>query len=103
MAPEPAASSSLPCWPVTALLRKRLVRQDAELAELDEVFHAREDRVSELESSLAKSTPRETSLRSQVSALPTDLVALRADLTASQTSAATASSVLTSFVPSIGV
>lgn len=89
MAPKPAASSTQPHGPVIALLRELLARREAEFAVLDEALLTREDLVMEPESSLAKSSSGEVNLRSQVSALQTDLDAARADLTASQLSVAT--------------
>lgn len=91
---EPVALSPPPCGPVIAFQRERHARRDAEFAEIDEAFLARDDRVLELESSFAKATSTEAILCSQVGALQTDLVDKRADLTASRASIATATFML---------
>lgn len=96
-APEPVASNTPPRGPVVALLRKLLTHRDAKFAELDKTFIAREDRVLELESSLARSSSGETTLLSQVGALWIDPDAVGVDLTASQLSVAIAISVLDQF------
>lgn len=90
MALKSAASGTLPRGPVFFFSRKRLARRDAEFAELAEAFFAPEDCVSSLESSLKKSTSKEATLRSQVSALWTAMDAARAGLATSQFSLATA-------------
>lgn len=91
---EPASTSTSPRASVIALLRERLARQDAEFVKLDETFLAHKDRVLELKSSVAKSTTSEANLCSQVSTLQADLVAACTELTASQSSVATATSEL---------
>lgn len=88
--PESALLSTPPRAAVLALLRESLVHRDAEFAKLDESFLTFEDRVLELKSSSAKTTSGRAHLRSQVGALQTDVAAMRAYLTASQTSVAMA-------------
>lgn len=64
IAPKSAASSIPTRRPVSALLRECLARWNTEFAELDETFFAREKRVLELKSFLAKSISREPTIRS---------------------------------------
>lgn len=96
---EPAALSTPPREPITALLPKHLACQNAEFAKLDKAFLAREDRVLVLEWSLAMSPSNQANPRSQVSTLQTDLDAVHADPTASQSSVPTATSKLDRLVP----
>lgn len=59
IAPEPAAASPLARGPVIVFVRERLALRDAEFAELDKDFLAREDCVPELKSCLVKSVSTE--------------------------------------------
>lgn len=79
---------------VGASMRGRLARRDTKFAKLVEHLLAHEDHTLKLESSLAKSTSNEVTLRSQESALQNDLVATRVDPTASESFVATTTSKL---------
>lgn len=87
---ELATSSTPSCGPVIALFSERLARRDAEFSKLDEAFFGREDLALESEQSLAKTASSEANICSQASVLQADVAAMRADLTASESSIATA-------------
>lgn len=70
-----------------ALLRKRLACRDAEFAELDEAFIARENLVLESESSLPAATSMKAKLYFSIATLQTDLSFARASLAATRSSA----------------
>lgn len=92
--PEPVSSSTPLRELVTTSLSEIHARQKAEFVKLDEAFLAREDRVQELESSVVNSTSGKADYRSLVSALQDELATTLADLTASQSSIAMATSKL---------
>lgn len=93
-APEPVASITLPRKPLTAFLRERLARRDAEFARLHEAFIAREDLVLKLISPLPTAALTEAMLRSQVATPQTSLFSARARLASARSSTNSATSAL---------
>lgn len=88
------ASSSPPRGTVITLSREHLERWNAEFAELDKASLASEGRVLELENSLSKATSSKMALRSQLSALQTDLFSARANPSTARCKAISANEVL---------
>lgn len=78
----PAKASSSPLGFAIMLLGGRLARPDVVVAELHKVFISCKDRVSELEPPLLLTASTDARLYSHATALQTDIVNVRADLTA---------------------
>lgn len=82
-ATESATSKASPRDPIITLLCERPAHRDEKCAELDNDFFASEDCVLEAKPCLEKSTFSKANLHSQNSSLQVDLVAARANFTAS--------------------